>query len=218
MCRLFGMTTGGPRVEAEFWLLDAPQSLREQSRRMPHGVGLGWFSLGDEPVRDRAPLPAYDSRDFVLAARHVVSHTFVSHLRYASAGPVHVHNCHPFHMRDRLFAHNGVVKGLDVLESWLSEADKALIEGQTDSERVFAYITAEIRRHGDTTAGRAVPAYVVASEPMDDSPGWRLLEPGELLIVNGLKGESRFPFDPPRIRLTTADLSAREAASQEHAT
>ncbi|WP_289007982.1 class II glutamine amidotransferase [uncultured Thermomonospora sp.] len=291
MCRLFGMTTGGPRVEAEFWLLDAPQSLREQSRRMPHGVGLGWFSLGDEPVRDRAPLPAYDSRDFVLAARHVVSHTFVSHLRYASAGPVHVHNCHPFHMRDRLFAHNGVVKGLDVLESWLSEADKALIEGQTDSERVFAYITAEIRRHGDTTAGlveavrrigaelpvyslnlvlaeahriwalrypesnelwvlppedegggmidtcarhlasahepgsvevtaagRAVPAYVVASEPMDDSPGWRLLEPGELLIVNGLKGESRFPFEPPRIRLTTADLSAREAASQEHAT
>jgi hypothetical protein len=49
VCRLFGMTTGGPRVRASFWLLDAPGSLREQSRRMPDGTGLGWFSLGDEP-------------------------------------------------------------------------------------------------------------------------------------------------------------------------
>ncbi|MBA9004788.1 MULTISPECIES: class II glutamine amidotransferase [Thermomonospora] len=291
MCRLFGMTTGGPRVEAAFWLLDAPQSLAEQSRRMPHGVGLGWFSLGDEPVRDRAPLPAYENTDFARAARHIVSHTFVSHIRYASTGAVNVHNCHPFDMYDRLFAHNGVVKGLDVLDTWLTDVDRALIEGQTDSERVFAYITAEIRRHGDTTTGLieairriadslplysvnlllaeankiwalrypesnelwalppkgadvggshgavrhlasphepgsvdlstvggpSVPAYVVASEPMDDDPGWRLLEPGELLVIDGLKEESLFPFDRPRHQLTEADLTAAEAASQEHA-
>src|SRR5262245_54916482 len=103
MCRLFGMTTGGPRVQASFWLLDAPQSLREQSRRMPHGVGLGWFSLGDEPVRDRAPLAAFQNSDFALQARNVVSHTFVSHVRYASTGGLTVHNCHPFDMNDRLF-------------------------------------------------------------------------------------------------------------------
>ncbi|HEX2312852.1 MAG TPA: class II glutamine amidotransferase [Thermomonospora sp.] len=286
MCRLFGMTTGGPRVQAAFWLLDAPQSLKEQSRRMPHGVGLGWFSLGDEPVRDRAPLPAFENTDFALTARHIVSHTFVSHVRYASTGEVDVHNCHPFDMYDRLFAHNGVVKGLDVLGSWLTDVDRVLIEGETDSEMVFAYITSEIRRCGDTTTGlieavrrisaelplyslnillaeahriwalrypesnelwvlppkgegiggvrhlesphepgavdlsspgHSVPAYVVASEPMDDDPGWRLLEPGELLIIDGLKEESRFPFDAPRFQLTEADLSAKEAASQEHA-
>jgi glutamine amidotransferase len=290
MCRLFGMTTGGPRVEASFWLLDAPYSLKEQSRRMPHGVGLGWFSLGDEPVRDRAPLAAFENSDFARGARHIVSHTFVSHIRYASTGAVNVHNCHPFDMYDRLFAHNGVVKGLDVLETWLTDVDKVLVKGETDSELVFAYITAEIRRHGDTTTGlieavrrigaelplyslnillaeahriwalrypesnelwalqpkghgicekvgqtrhlmsphepgsvdltalgHTVPAYVIASEPMDDDPGWRLLEPGELLIIDGLKEESRFPFDPPRFQLTQKDLSAEEVASQEHA-
>ncbi|GAA2639482.1 class II glutamine amidotransferase [Actinomadura fulvescens] len=283
MCRLFGMTTGGPRVRATFWLLDSPQSLHAQSRRMPDGTGLGWFSLGDEPVRDRAPIAAYENADFASAARNVVSHTFVSHVRYASTGAISVHNAHPFDMRDRLFAHNGVVQGLDVLDSWLTDVDRALMEGQTDSEMIFAYITAEIRRAGDTTAGliaaisriaaelpvyalnillaeprrlwalryphhnelwvlhpalggfgqrhlasghepgsldvagangATIPAYVIASEPMSDDPDWRLLEPGELLIVDGLEATSHFPFDDPAHPLSTEDLSAAEAVSQ----
>ena len=81
MCRLFGMTTGGPRVHATFWLVDAPDSLSSQSRGMPDGTGLGWFSLGEEPVRDRAPIAAYRDADFCAEARDVVSHTFMSHVR-----------------------------------------------------------------------------------------------------------------------------------------
>ncbi|MFI0453855.1 class II glutamine amidotransferase [Actinomadura sp. 6N118] len=283
MCRLFGMTTGGPRVRATFWLLDSPQSLHAQSRRMPDGTGLGWFSLGDEPVRDRAPIAAFENSDFSSAARNVVSHTFVSHVRYASTGGITVHNSHPFDMNDRLFAHNGVVQGLDVLNSWLTDVDRALIEGQTDSELIFAYITAEIRRQGDTTEGliaavrriaaelpvyalnillaeprrlwalrypdpnelwvlhpalggfgelhlaaehepgsldvagangSTTPAYVIASEPMSDDPDWRLLEPGELLIVDGLNATTRFPFDDPAHPLRAEDLSVAEATSQ----
>ncbi|MFI0356781.1 class II glutamine amidotransferase [Actinomadura sp. 9N407] len=278
------MSTGGPRIRASHWLMDAPGCLRAQSHRMPHGAGLGWFSLGDEPVRDRAPLAAFESPDFALHARNVVSHTFVSHVRDASVGGLTVHNCHPFVMNDRLFAHNGVVKGRSTLRSWLTEVDLAHVAGETDSELLFAYITAEIRRRGDTTeglieavrrigaelpvfslnlliaeAGRLwalrypesnelwvlspqrgglsgpgssagtqcasaahghagaeghVPAVVVASEPMDGQPGWRLLEPGELLIVNGLNETSVHPFQPLRHPLSRADLSLREAASQ----
>ncbi|MDL4813925.1 class II glutamine amidotransferase [Actinomadura opuntiae] len=275
MCRLFGMSTGGPRVRAAHWLLDAPSSLRAQSHRMPHGAGLGWFSLGGEPVRDRAPLAAFENADFDLHARNVPSHTFVSHVRDASVGGLTVHNCHPFVMNDRLFAHNGVVKGLDTLRTWLTDVERAHVAGETDSELVFAYVTAEIRRRGDTTAGiieavrrigaelpvfavnlliaeagrlwalrypesnelwvlspgkggasgpgdaagadGPVPAVVIASEPMDDQPGWRLLEPGELLLVDGLDETSLFPFEPPRHRLHRSDLSAREAASQQTA-
>ncbi|MEU9024324.1 class II glutamine amidotransferase [Actinomadura sp. NPDC048394] len=270
MCRLFGMSTGGPRVRAAHWLLDAPSSLRAQSHRMPHGAGLGWFSLGGEPVRDRAPLAAFENADFDLHARNVPSHTFVSHVRDASVGGLTVHNCHPFVMNDRLFAHNGVVKGLDTLRTWLTDVERAHVAGETDSELVFAFVTAEIRRRGDTTegiieavrrigaelpvfavnlliaeAGRlwalrypesnelwvlspgkggtsgpgdaAVPAVVIASEPMDDRPGWRLLEPGELLVVDGLTETSLFPFEPPRHPLRRSDLSAREAASQQTA-
>ncbi|WP_067796708.1 class II glutamine amidotransferase [Actinomadura formosensis] len=164
MCRLFGMTTGGPRVHATFWLLDAPESLEFQSRRMPDGTGLGWFSLGEEPVRDRAPIAAFQDADFNSEARTVVSHTFVSHVRYASTGAPEVHNSHPFVMDDRLFAHNGVVRGLDMLGSWLTDVDRALTQGRTDSELVFAYITAEIRRHGDTASGLIAAVRRIAAE------------------------------------------------------
>lgn len=273
MCRLFGMSTGGPRVRAAHWLLDAPRSLRALSHRMPHGAGFGWFSLGGEPVRDRAPLAAFENTDFALHARNVLSHTFVSHVRDASVGGLTVHNCHPFVMNDRLFAHNGVVKGLDTLRTWLTDVGRAHVAGETDSELVFAYITAEIQRQGDTTAGIVeavrrigaelpvfslnllvaeagrlwalrqpdtnelwvlspgdggmsgpgqpggahgpVPAVVVASEPMDDHPGWRLLEPGELLVVDGLDATSLFPFTPLAHPLQRSELSAREAASQQ---
>lgn len=283
MCRLFGMTTGGPRVRATFWLLDAPDSLRSQSRRMPDGTGLGWFSLGGEPVRDRAPVAAFQDADFNSEARHVVSHTFISHVRYASTGAPDVHNSHPFVMDDRLFAHNGVVRGVDVLGSWLTDVERAPIKGQTDSEYVFAYITAEIRRQGDTASGliaavrriaaelpvfalnillaesgrlwalrypdthelwvstphlnepgaerhldagreegqvkvsrhrEPTPACVLASERLDDDPGWRLLDPGELLVLDGMEASSVFPFDAPAHPLTVADLKGAESTSQ----
>ncbi|XVQ14380.1 class II glutamine amidotransferase [Spirillospora sp. CA-255316] len=273
MCRLFGMSTGGPRVRAAHWLMDAPHSLRAQSHRMPHGAGLGWFSLGHEPVRDRAPLAAFENPDFALHASNVVSQTFVAHVRDASVGGLTVHNCHPFVMYDRLFAHNGVIQEWSTLRSWLTEIDRARVAGETDSELMFAYLTAEIRRQGDTTRGiveavrrigeelpvfslnflmaeagrlwalrypesnelwvlsprdgglsgvepepgsgeRPVPAVVIASEPMDDQAGWRLLAPGELLVVDGLEETSLFPLPAPRRPLTRADLSLREAASQ----
>jgi glutamine amidotransferase len=44
MCRLFGMTGGSGPVAASFWLLEAPDSLAEQSRRNPDGFGLGSFA------------------------------------------------------------------------------------------------------------------------------------------------------------------------------
>jgi predicted glutamine amidotransferase len=55
---------------------------------------------------------------------------------------------HPFLQDERLFAHNGVMQGLTELDSRLERLGAAgQVEGQTDSERVFALITAEITRH-----------------------------------------------------------------------
>src|SRR5690606_41254510 len=105
MCRLFAMSTGGPRVRAAHWLLDAPRSLRAQSHRMRHGAGLGWFSLGGEPVRDRAPHAAFENADLDLHARNVPAHTFLSPVRDAYLGRQTEHNCHPYAISDRLYAH-----------------------------------------------------------------------------------------------------------------
>ena len=57
---------------------------------------------------------------------------------------------------------------------------------------------------------------VIATERMDDDPGWRLLEPGELLQVPlDLGCVSRSVIDrPPAQLLTLRDLDQRAAASQ----
>ena len=41
MCRLFGLTAGPARIQATFWLLDAPDSLAVQSHRNADGSGIG---------------------------------------------------------------------------------------------------------------------------------------------------------------------------------
>jgi glutamine amidotransferase len=79
--------------------------------------------------------------------------TFVAHVRYASTGGHTVANTHPFVQQGRMFAHNGVVQGLDELDSRLARLNAAhLVGGQTDSERIFALITAETARHSDDLA------------------------------------------------------------------
>jgi predicted glutamine amidotransferase len=59
-------------------------------------------------------------------------------------------------------------------------------------------------------------AVVVASEPMDEDPAWRLLASGELLHVDrDLAVSSTVVIDhPPRRRLSLSDLGPQAAASQ----
>jgi glutamine amidotransferase len=155
MCRLFGLHAGADVVTATFWLLDAPDSLAEQSRRNPDGTGLGVFDGEGRPQVRKQPIAAWQDTDFATEAHDMTGTTFIAHVRYATTGPHDVVNTHPFLQDDRIFAHNGVLEGLDVLDGRLREMGAAdLVLGQTDSERVFALITASIRAHsGDVTAG-----------------------------------------------------------------
>jgi predicted glutamine amidotransferase len=286
MCRLFGMSGGAERVRATFWLLEAPDSLAQQSRREPDGTGLGWFDADGRPHVAKQPLAADEDAAFAREARETESTTFIAHIRYATTGAVDPRNTHPFEQRGRLFAHNGVVQDLGRLEQQLGD-DRALVHGDTDSERLFALVTREIeRRGGDVGEGivaaarwvaAALPMYainlllatadglwalrypdvhglwmlergpggprgrrhldaasaagtvrvrsahlaqqpsvIVASEPMDEDPGWRSLQPGELLHVpRTLKVESTIALaDPPAHQLTLDDLEGRAAAAQ----
>ncbi|HEY1519069.1 MAG TPA: class II glutamine amidotransferase [Solirubrobacteraceae bacterium] len=285
MCRLFGMSGGREPVRATFWLLEAPDSLSEQSRREPDGTGLGTFDEHGHPVVSKQPLAAYEDHEFARHAREVSSRTFIAHVRYASTGAVSPENTHPFQQQGRLFAHNGVIEDLGRLEGELGDA-RSLVHGETDSERFFALITKEIERDGDVggaivrAAGwiaanlpvfalnivlitpeelwalrypdvhelyvleRAAggptghrhldhasargsvrvragdlanrPAVVVASEPMDEDPGWRALSSGELLHVDADLGVTitRVLDHAPAHPLTLADLGGKAAASQ----
>jgi predicted glutamine amidotransferase len=286
MCRLFGMSGGDRRVQATFWLLEAPDSLARQSRREPDGTGVGWFDEDGRPRLAKQPLAAYEDPAFAREARELESTVFLAHIRYATTGEVDVRNTHPFEQRGRLFAHNGVILELERLERELGD-DRALVRGDTDSERLFALITRETERHGgDVGAGIAaaarwvaaeLPLYainlvlgtrdglwalrypethelwvlerdaggprggrhldaasaagtvrvrseplarhaavIVASERMDEDPGWRPLEPGELIHVGpALVVDSTIVVDDPPARLLTLDeLQPHAAAAQ----
>ncbi|MFG2634669.1 class II glutamine amidotransferase [Streptomyces sp. NPDC048362] len=286
MCRLFGLTSAPRRTYATFWLLDAPDSLSAQSHREPDGTGLGYFDADGTPEVHKAPLAAYEDRAFAREARDVESATFLAHIRYASTGGLDVRNTHPFEQEGRLFAHNGVIEGLDELDRHLGE-DRSLVHGDTDSERFFALVTRETAAlDGNVSAGLIsaarwiadhLPLYalnivlvtadelwalrypathelyvlqrpagghhgsrhlddtgrygrlrvrsadlgdrasvVVASEPLDENPHWRLMEPGELLHADRrLHTTSRLVLpDPPVHPLTLPDLRPTAAASQ----
>jgi glutamine amidotransferase len=167
MCRLFGLSSAPLRTHATFWLLDAPDSLSRQSHRDPDGTGLGLFAADGTPRVDKAPIAAYRDRAFAQEARQEESATFVAHVRFASTGSLDVRNTHPFEQDGRLFAHNGVIEGLDRLDEHLGE-DRSPVRGDTDSERFFALITRETRRHdGDITSGiREAARWIAANLPL----------------------------------------------------
>ncbi|MDD4867595.1 MAG: class II glutamine amidotransferase, partial [Mycobacterium sp.] len=155
MCRLFGLHAGTQVCTATFWLLAAPDSLAKQSRTNPDGTGLGVFDARGEPELRKRPMAAWEDADFATEAHEMTGTTFLAHVRYATTGSLDVRNTHPFLQDDRMFAHNGVVEGLEVLDRRLGEVGTGdLVQGESDSERVFAQITGSIRdRDGDVTAG-----------------------------------------------------------------
>jgi glutamine amidotransferase len=167
MCRLFGMSAGSEPATASFWLLQAPDSLRQQSHREPDGTGLGWFDDSGSPHVSKQPIAAYDDARFAREAREVSSRTFIAHIRFASTGELTLRNTHPFEQAGRLFAHNGVLEDLPALDQHLG-ADRALVRGETDSERLFALITREIAAaRGDVAAGiEAACTWVAQNLPL----------------------------------------------------
>ena len=161
VCRLFGLSGGRERIAATFWLLEAPDSLAEQSHREPDGTGLGAFLTDGRPYLAKQPVAAWADRAFAREARTVHSRTFVAHIRYASTGAVAPQNTHPFEQCGRLFAHNGVIGEIDRLEQALG-SERALVRGETDSERFFALISHEMERTRDIGSAIASAAQWIA--------------------------------------------------------
>lgn len=167
MCRLFARVAAAP-YPATLGLLEAPDSVEAQSRREPDGYGIGTFDREGRPHVVKRAKAAYEDRAFPQEAHELRSRIFVAHIRFATNGENLERNTHPFVQHGRVFAHNGVVHGLDALEARLRPEYRALIGGETDSERVFALVTQEIDdRDGDVTAAiTAVTTWIAETLPL----------------------------------------------------
>lgn len=211
MCRLFGLHAGRRPVTATFWLLDAPDNLVEQSRRNPDGTGLGVFGADGAPVVDKDPVAAWQDSQFATEAHDLTGTTFIAHVRYSSSAALELRNTHPFLQDNRIFAHNGVVTGLEVVDARLRELGvDDLVQGETDSERVFALITAGIRTHdGDVRAG------------IVDAVGW-LADTVPIFALNVLLSTAtdmwalRYPETHELYLLDRRDVTARHLRMNSH--
>ena len=180
MCRLFGLTAGTARVTATFWLLDAPDSLEDQSHRNVDGTGIGFFDSTGQPLVDKQPEPAYQDEEFIHDALRAESTTFVAHVRWATAGGRTIQNTHPFVMHGRVMAHNGGFSELAQLEEQLGSYAH-LVLGDTDSERYFALITQQTDAHGgDVGAGIEAAARWIAARLPVSSLNTIVITGGEL--------------------------------------
>ena len=164
MCRLFALHAGHQDVAAEFWLLDAPDSFALQSETNADGFGIAALTSTDGMMLIRNPVQASSDRVYGGVARQAEACQYLAHLRYADTGEVALRNTHPFFQDGRVFAHNGVVGDLERLEQRLGGA-RAMVSGDTDSERFFTLITVAIREaDGDVHAGITAAVRELADE------------------------------------------------------
>lgn len=147
MCRLFGMISPEP-ASARFWLLNAPDSVVDQSHRNADGTGLAYYHENLRAEVEKQPIAAHQDQEFASGARHVRSHLFVAHIRHATQGRVSQENTQPFVHEGLVFAHNGNVEGLEDLPFPVGP-----LYGDTDSERYFALLRHHIQEAPDTLTG-----------------------------------------------------------------
>lgn len=156
MCRFIAYL--GSPISMGALLYDPADSLIKQSyaaREIEEplngdGFGVGWYhhDRSPDPAVFTSVTPAWNNRNLRHLAPKVVSHCIAAHVRAASVGDVAEANCHPFHFRDRLLMHNGGVEHFHRIKrdlcNLLPQALYDWIQGQTDSEHLFALMLAHL--------------------------------------------------------------------------
>lgn len=135
MCELFGVTS--PR---KIMLNELLLEFFSHGIEHPNGWGMAFFygnavSLEKQPEAAHKSLYLKQRLQFKVEADHMIAH-----IRLATRGNINYENTHPFVMRDNnnrtwTLAHNGTIFEGDFLDSIFCSR-----QGQTDSERILAYI------------------------------------------------------------------------------
>ncbi|MTI27706.1 class II glutamine amidotransferase [Fulvivirga kasyanovii] len=150
MCRLLAYL--GQPVLMDKFLYEPDNSMIKQSFEAKEieeplngdGFGVGWYHkhITHQPAVFVSIYPAWNNRNLRYLASLVQSDCLIAHVRAASVGDVSESNCHPFHYRNYLMAHNGGVEEFDKikrsLKDRLSDERYLWLKGQTDSEHLFA--------------------------------------------------------------------------------
>ena len=206
MCRMFGMVASRPEA-SRLLLRDAPRSLQALSREHQDGWGIA-IRNGDDWAVHRSTACAAECARYaeLVAGLAIETRLLVAHIRRKTVGEKSIANTHPFRRGHFVFAHNGTVNDVPALVARSSAARLAEIEGDTDSERLFAFVLTHIDAVGDSERG--VVAAVRELHAMGDvGSASFLLSCGARLYAHRL-GRSLFTL----VRHASADGAAERRA------
>ncbi len=157
MCRMFGIVSNSPRTAVE-QLSQAPRSLRALSKDHPDGWGVAIRT--DAWQIERGVECAAACERFEHVAR-TETRLIIAHIRKATVGKTSISNTHPFRRDNFVFAHNGTVTAVPALRARTASVHLDRIEGDTDSERLFAFVLTQIDTEGDVARGVAAAVRVL---------------------------------------------------------
>jgi predicted glutamine amidotransferase len=134
-------------------LCEAPRSLRSLS--LEHGDGWGMaVHTGDDWRIERSTSCAARCERFGELVG-IETRLAIAHVRKATVGARTLANTHPFRRGRFAFAHNGTVRDVAALVARTAPEHLAALEGETDSERLFAFVLTHVDAAGDVERGVA---------------------------------------------------------------
>jgi glutamine amidotransferase len=160
MCRLVGIV-GSESSGFRFVLHEAPRSLSRLSSRHPDGWGIAVHD-GHGWTVEKHTATAQRCARFKEASARLGGRVLVAHVRKGTVGSVSHRNTHPFVRGPWVFAHNGTIDDVAFLERGASPARLAEVEGDTDSERLFAYLMTVIDRVSEADLDDALADAIAA--------------------------------------------------------
>lgn len=187
---MLGLVAAQP-VSPRVLLRDAPRSLSELSREHRDGWGVASWN-GEEWHLEKSTLCAAVCLRYAQVADHAPANLLIAHVRQKTVGETALDNTHPFRRSiagcDMVFAHNGTVRDVPELMKQVSEARAAEIVGDTDSERLFAFIATAIDDAEDVERGvqKAVRQLQALHRTSDVGSITFLLSCGEKLYAHRL--------------------------------
>lgn len=163
MCRLLSYI--GYPIQLEQILCKPEHSLIVQSYQPKEmqeallnadGFGIGWYHTTEniEPYRYRNVQPIWSDLNLSSLSRYIQSRHILAYVRSATPGQaVNLNNCQPFQSEKLMFIHNGYIQ--DFRESLykpirdiLTDTSYRFIEGNTDSEHLFALFKDNLKAEG----------------------------------------------------------------------
>ena len=140
MCRMFGMAAEAPISLYEV-LCAAPRSLCALSNEHADGWGIAMRDGNTWSVEREVTRAAASARYPEVAARS--TRLAIAHVRKKTVGGTSIANTHPFTRDGYVFAHNGTVD-LAAVSALAAPEFLADVDGDTDSERLFAVIRTHV--------------------------------------------------------------------------